>query len=114
MLGLRCVAAAQIFEHFCDRDDLRGFFRQIIVPRVAPPVPAALRVEGGRCDLGKQHDQLIAVGPAGKARRLDEGVADRLLVLGTAMERDMNAATAAAAALRRAWPSTNASMSSVT
>src|SRR4029079_1987075 len=83
----------QTLDHLTDRFALRRVLAEIVESRVAPPIPAALRVnQARRRDLRKQHDQPVGVGELGKAGLLDQSVADSLPRLLAAMEHDMHAA----------------------
>src|SRR5262245_52591421 len=94
-------ALFQLRDHGPDNGDLGSVLTEIVKVGIAPPVPAALRVDRVGLDLRKEDDEAVRVGNLGVTGFLDEVVADRLARLLAAMEDDMDAAACLRGAVGR-------------
>src|SRR5688572_20442284 len=77
------------------RQELRAALRGIVDARVAPPVPAAARVDRAQRACGRlrvEHHDAVRVGPALITRLPGKRAADCADALPASMERDVNAA----------------------
>src|SRR5262249_43072738 len=72
--------------------DLWTIARQVVTPRVAPPIPAGLGIDGGGRDLRKEQHQSVGICPRGEAGVPHEGVADPFALLVAAMKDDVHTA----------------------
>src|SRR5262245_27113304 len=86
------MAWRKALDHGPDRPDLGRVLAEIVEAGIAPPIPAAVRVERARLDLGEEDDEPVLIDDVGEARLHDEGIADLLARLLAAMEHDVDAA----------------------
>ena len=68
----------QALGHGPDSGNLRRVLAEIVDIAIAPPVPAAMRIDHAPGNLRKKDHEPVGIGIAGKAVLLDKRVADAL------------------------------------